>query len=187
MTIRTNAGRLRTRLTSFLAICGMSVLGLGQLAGCSCGRVSGSAAGAPSDPLVGAWRSSVQFADGTFAPIRDLEFLYAFNLGGTMTESSNYDGVPPVPPAYGVWRAAGSNRFEATYTFYTTKPPARFDDLAGGGGWLPAGRGVLTERITLAGDGQSFESTLTLELYDKDGKPSAGGGRATGHGTRIRF
>src|SRR5688572_16652310 len=63
--------------------------------------------------LVGAWRSKLQFTSGAFAPIRDLEFLYVFNAGGTMTESSNYDGTPPVPPAYGVWRQTAPNEFEA--------------------------------------------------------------------------
>ena len=51
------------------------------------------------DNLVGAWRSKIRFNSGALAEIKDLEFLYAFNLGGTMTESSNYDGAPP---GYGV-------------------------------------------------------------------------------------
>ncbi len=42
---------------------------------------------APPDPLVGAWRTRVQFTDGDFAAVKDLEFLIAFNLGGTMNES----------------------------------------------------------------------------------------------------
>ena len=45
--------------------------------------------------LVGAWRSKLQFQSGDFAAIRDLEFMYVFNPGGTMTESSNYDAAPP--------------------------------------------------------------------------------------------
>ena len=53
--------------------------------------------------LVGAWRGKVQFTSGAFAATTNLEFCYVFNEGGTMTESSNYDGAPPVPPAYGVW------------------------------------------------------------------------------------
>ena len=40
--------------------------------------------------LAGAWRGKVQFTSGAFAEIKDLEFMYAFNAGGTMTESSNY-------------------------------------------------------------------------------------------------
>ena len=39
---------------------------------------------------------------------KDLEFMYAFNVSGTMTESSNYDAAPPVPPAYGVWKKVES-------------------------------------------------------------------------------
>jgi hypothetical protein len=94
-------------------------------------------------PLIGAWRSSVQFETGAFAGIKDLEFMFVFNTGGTLTESSNYDGAPPVPPAYGVWRAVGPMEFEAKYEFYITSPSPP-DAFQGGGGWLPSGRGVFT-------------------------------------------
>jgi len=116
-----------------------------------------------------------------------LRFLYAFNAGGTMTESSDYDGAPPVPPAYGVWRQVASGDFEAKYVFYMTKPPASFKEIATGFGWLPTSRGVLTERITLAADGNSFESTMTYEAFDMADKPTTGGGVAKGHGARISF
>jgi hypothetical protein len=142
-------------------------------------------AAAAKPALVGAWRSDVQFAGGAFAAIKDLQFLYAFDLGGTLTESSNYDGVPPVPPAYGVWKQTGPATFEALYEFFTTKPPAGLRDLTGGGGWLPSGRGVLTERITLAADGKSFDSTITLQLFDAAGRPIEGGSDAKGHAVRI--
>jgi hypothetical protein len=135
--------------------------------------------------LVGAWRSSVHFTGGALAPIQDLEFLYVFNAGGTLTESSNYDATPPVPPAYGEWRQTGPGRFEAKYTFFTTRPPTELKSLATGGGWLPAGSGVLTERITLAADGRSYDSAMTLEMFDLSGKPVAGGGEATVHATRA--
>lgn len=53
---------------------------------------------APQTPagssLNGAWQGNVQFTNGPFAPVKDLRFLYVYNAGGTMTESSNYDGVP---------------------------------------------------------------------------------------------
>lgn len=119
--------------------------------------------------------------------VKDLEFLYVFNQGGTMTESSNYDGAPPVPPAYGAWRATAPNQFEATYVYFNSKAPAHLDELIQGGGWLPAGRGVITERLTLATDGQSFDSSIVLDLVNQAGAHVAGGGRATGHGTRIQF
>ncbi len=135
--------------------------------------------------LVGAWRSHVQFRGGSFAAIKDLEFLYVFNAGGTLTESSNYDQVPPVPPAYGEWRQTGDRQFEAKYTFFTTNAPTDAKALTTGGGWMPAGSGVLTERITLGADGRSFDSTIGLELFDKSGEPVSGGGQATGHATRA--
>src|SRR5262245_37024143 len=138
----------------------------------------------PVPPLVGAWRSRVQFEDGAYAAIRDLEFMYVYNAGGTMTESSNYDAAPPVPPAYGVWRESGKNTYTARYEYYATQPapPAQF---GGGAGWLPAGHGVLTETITLAADGQSYTSTLRFEIFDAKGKPAEGGGTAKVQAVRI--
>ena len=138
-------------------------------------------------PLRGAWESHVQFTNGAFAPLKDLRFAYVFNAGGTMTESSNYDGAPPVPPAYGIWRSTGPNTFQLKYMFYMTKPPTKFEDLVGGNGWLPTGHGVITETITLAADSNSFDSKIHWDAFDMNGKPVMGGGDGTTHGTRIAF
>jgi hypothetical protein len=46
---------------------------------------------------------------------------------------------------------------------------------------------VLTEKITLAEDGNSFTSALRLELFDQRGKAAEGGGRATGQAGRMKF
>jgi len=140
------------------------------------------------EPLVGAWRSHIQFASGDYAAVHDMEFLYAFNPGetatsGVMTESSNYDAAPPGPPAYGVWLQTGPLHFDAFYVFNTTATP----ETPGIQGWAPAGRGELTEHITLAPDTNSFTSTLTLQLFDATGKPIEGGGAATGRAQRIGF
>lgn len=153
-----------------------------------CARPLKEPAAAVSAPsLAGSWRSSVQFKSGAFASIHDLEFLYVFNEGGTMTESSNYDGAPPVPPAYGVWRRTGPGQYEAKYEFYATKAPAAWSEIAKGGGWTPAGRGELLERITLSGDGRSFTSTIRYDAFDASGKPAEGGGEADGKGARFDF
>ncbi len=138
-------------------------------------------------PLVGAWQSNVTFTTGAFATMKDLRFLYSYNAGGTMTESSNYDGSPPVPPAYGVWREVGPNKFEAKYIFYVTKPPAALKEITSGGGWMPTGHGVLTETITLGADGNSLSSTIHWDNFDMAGKPAPGGGDGTTHGIRITF
>ncbi len=135
--------------------------------------------------LEGAWRSSLQFESGAFAAIKDLEFMYVFNAGGTLTESSNYDGAPPVPPAYGVWREVGPNEFEAKYEYFANAPSAP-DEFLKGAGWLPSGRGVFTERITLAPDGNSFTSTIHYEAFGPDGEPVEGGGEAKGRAERIQ-
>jgi hypothetical protein len=149
---------------------------------------SAEAAGSPPAlDLTGQWRSALQFTAGAFAPIKDLEFMYVFHQGGTMTESSNYDASPPVPPAYGIWRRVGDREFEAKYEFYVTRAPAAFGEIAKGGGWAPAGRGVFLERITLAENGDSFSSRIRYDQYDTAGKPAEGGGEATGRGVRLRF
>jgi hypothetical protein len=139
------------------------------------------------DALVGAWRSHVQFTSGALSSIKDLEFLYAFNPGGTMTESSNYDGSPPVPPAYGVWRQIQPRQFQAKYVFFLSKAPKAFEDIASGGGWLPAGSGVLVETITVAEDGISFKSTIRLEIVDETGKTIESNSAAEGQASRITF
>src|SRR5262249_27829887 len=137
-----------------LSLSRASVLILSAVIGASgCRR---NAIGNEPNVLVGAWHSSVTFDDGPFASLKDLEFLYVFNSGGARTESSHYDGVPPVAPAYGSWTRIGPRGFEATYEFFVTKPPARIDDLSTGGGWLPDGRGRFDERIRVSADGSSF-------------------------------
>ncbi len=104
-----------------------------------------------------------------------------------MTESSNYDAAPPVPPAYGVWKRVGVRRYEAKYQFFQSRAVTSADELVKGGGWAPNGYGVITQTFTLSGDGRTFDSKATLELFDKEGKPMAGGGEATARGARIAF
>lgn len=137
--------------------------------------------------LEGAWRATLQFQTGPFAAVKDLEFLYVFNEGGTMTESSNYDSAPPVPPAYGIWKKLKGRQFEARYEFYITRQPTPAEMQMSGGGWLPSGRGVLTESITLSQDGNSFTSQVRFDVLDASGKPAEGAGNAVGHGTRMKF
>jgi hypothetical protein len=149
------------------------------------------AAPAGTDPaaadLQGQWRAQLKFTSGAFVTMKDLEFMYAFNQGGTMTESSNYDAAPPVPPAYGIWRKVGEREYEAKYEFYVTKAPAAFDEIAKGGGWGLAGRGVFVERITLSPDGKSFTSKIKYDQFDTAGKPAEGGGVATSKGVKLAF
>ena len=139
--------------------------------------------------MVGAWRSSIAVSSGVLAEAKGLEFMYVFHNYGTMTESSNYDAAPPVPPAYGVWRPAGAGRIESTYEFFTTARRDA-DDAKAGAGWFPSGRGVITEVIQVDPDSsypKAFTSTIRYELFDDAGKPIAGGGEATGRGSRIDF
>jgi hypothetical protein len=140
-----------------------------------------------SDNLVGAWRGQVQFTTGAFAETKDLEFMYVFTIGGTMTESSNYDAAPPVPPAYGIWKKVGIRKYEAKYQFFQSKAVSSADELVKGGGWAPDGYGILSQNVTLSADGNSFDSSITLELFDRGGRTIAGGGEANAKGKRIAF
>jgi len=144
-------------------------------------------AASAADALKGAWRSQIRFERGPFAQLKDLEFMFVFNQGGTLTESSNYDAAPPVPPAYGIWRVTGPRQFEATYVFYVTGAPKKLEELTAGGGWTPAGYGKFKERILLAEDGQTYSSTIDYSQFDNQGKPSAEAARAQGSGKRIPF
>src|SRR5436305_1178265 len=92
----------------------------------------------PSAPdLTGSWRGKVTFPSGAFAGLKGLEYMYVFNAGGTMTESSNYDGVPPVSPAYGIWRRTGPLTFEAKYQWFQTKAVKTSAELIKDGGFMP--------------------------------------------------
>jgi len=139
--------------------------------------------------LTGTWRGDVVFTSGAYADptYQGVKFLYAFNPGGSMMESANYDSVPPVPPAYGVWKKTGPRQYLAHYEFFITRPPASFDEIAKGGGWLPDGHGVVTETITESADGNTFESQIKYELFDAHGKPVAGGGEAASKAERLKF
>jgi hypothetical protein len=136
--------------------------------------------------LVGAWRTAIQFKSGSLAAVKDLEFLFVFNAGGTLTESSSYDSAPPVPPAYGIWKKTGRGQYEARYVFFMTGAPPAPEDLAKSG-WLPTGHGVLREKIVLSEDGSTYRSEISYQVFDRAGKPAQDGGDGEGRGNRIRF
>lgn len=149
---------------------------------------SSSARGAgANDTLAGAWRAKVQFKSGMLADWKGLEFMYSFNQGGTMTESSNYDGSPPGPPAYGVWRKTGARQFEARYEVFLTKSAKPLEEIAKGGGWLPDGYGILSEKITLSVDGKSFKSIIRWDAFDPAGKAVESAIEGSGEGKRMGF
>lgn len=156
--------------------------------GCSPRSSSRDATAADADGFVGAWRSQISFRGGALAGMKGLEFMYSYNAGGTMTESSNYDeAANSTPPAYGVWKRTGPRTFETKYFFYTTRASVPADSAPTRTDWWPAGHGELTETITLSADGQSSTSTIRLALFDMGGAPIAGGGEGTTTGKRITF
>jgi hypothetical protein len=137
--------------------------------------------------LVGEWRTKIQFKEGILEPYKDMEFMYVFNAGGTLTESSNHDSDPPVPPAYGIWRQTAPREFQIKYEYYATEAPADIATLLNGGGWKPSARGVLKENIKLSNDGKTYISQVRFDLFDPAGKPITGGGTAIAAGRKLAF
>jgi hypothetical protein len=68
-----------------------------------------------------------------------------------------------------------------------SRPPQAFEDIARGGGWSPAGFGVIVEKIALAADGRAYTSTLRVDIFDQAGKLVEGGSEAFGRGSRMEF
>ena len=130
----------------------------------------GNAPASESAQLAGAWKGPIQFRTGAFAVIKDFEFMRVYNEGGTMTESSNYDGVPPTPPAYGIWKKTSDGKYMTRYEFYWNNLPPSFEELTKDGGFSPGGYGVIEENISLSEDGNSFNASVGLTMFDKSGK-----------------
>ncbi len=165
-----------------------SVLSVGLLIFILAGSFSCSEEKNPQpDKIVGAWKGKVQFKTGVYSEIKDFEFMWVFNSGGTMTESSNYDGVPPTPPAYGIWKKTGDKQYEARYEFYWNNVPASYEELAKTGGFPNAGYGVLSEKIILSEDGKSYNSTIKFNLFDQTGKQTVFNDEATAEAKRMEF
>ena len=140
-----------------------------------------------ADDLTGTWKAKVQFKSGAFAGIKDLEFLLSFNSGGTITESSNYDGMPPVPPAYGIWKKTGKGQYEAKYEFYITNVPPSFEALKKVGGFTPGGYGMFSENITLSPDGKTYKSKIKFSAFDITGKQMSSNDEADVTANRLEF
>ncbi len=136
--------------------------------------------------LVGAWKGPIQFRSGIFAEIKDFEFMRVYNAGGTMTESSNYDGVPPTPPAYGIWKKTSDGKYYTKYQFYWNNMPASFEEMTKNGGFPAGGFGIIDETISLSDDGNSFTAVVGLSMFDKTGNKLSAD-TADAKAVRMRF
>ena len=154
---------------------------------CGCGTLSAVQTARDSDTLTGAWRSKVHFNGAIFSSITNFEFMYVFNAGGTMTESSNYDALPPGMPAYGEWRKVGPRKYEAKYTVFTIKSPDAFAEVGKNGGWFSSGSAVIAEKITLSDDGKSYTAVISYTEFDQAGQPTKNNAEGTVSGVRMGF
>lgn len=171
---------MRKRQTRLLAVSIVTLI-------CIIGERASAQSAIGSRDLAGAWTSKVQLTSGAYAEVKDLTFKMVFNVGGTMSESSNYDAAPPASPAYGVWRRISSRKFEAKYEFFQPQSATTSEEILKNNGWLPGGYGILRETITLSRDGNTFDSAISIDMFDNAGKAIAGGGKGTARGTRIKF
>jgi hypothetical protein len=131
--------------------------------------------------LEGAWRVNITVETGPFAGLQ--QFLVTYSAGGGMVESSNFDAMPPVPPAYGSWVATAESTFRSTYVFFTTEQVDRLDP---GAGWGFSGSGKFRESITVGPNGDDYTSRLSYQLFDTADKALPGqSGEGFGVGSRI--
>jgi hypothetical protein len=136
----------------------------------ACSKSAPPAATSKPPSLEGGWRAHVTFASGPLKGV-PFQFLITYSTGGGMVESSNFDEVPPVPPAYGSWGRTGPTNFKSTYIFWTTKM-ANAKDVSKG--WTFSGIGVLNENIALSQTGDAYTSSIAYQLYDTQDKPLTG-------------
>jgi hypothetical protein len=78
-------------------------------------------------------------------------------------------------------------KYEAKYAYYWTRPPSNLNELTKGNGWAAGGHGVLSQEITLSSDGNSFESTIRYQVFDRSWKQTEQDNSATAKATRLRF
>jgi len=138
-----------------------------------------------SPGLEGGWRARVTIASGPIAGVG--QFLFTYALGGGLVESSNFDEMPPVPPAYGSWVTTGGLNFQSTYVFFTT---VLADPNDVGAGWQVSGSGKIKEAIQLKNDRNSYASNLSYQLFDSNDGPllgQSGVGKAVGRRIQVEF
>jgi hypothetical protein len=135
--------------------------------------------------LEGSWRVEVTIATGPFVGVQ--QFLVMYSAGGGMVESSNFDEMPPVPPAYGSWEATGESTFRSTYVFFTTES---VDGQNPGAGWAHSGSGKFQESITVGPNRLDYTSRLSYQLYDVADQPlpqQSGDGFGIGRRIVVEF
>jgi hypothetical protein len=138
------------------------------IAGCGGGRPE--ATSRPERPsLEGGWRAHVTFGSGPLKGV-PFQFLIMYAAGGGMVESSNFDEVPPIPPAYGSWGRTGPSNFKSTYIFWTTKTANAKDSKV----WTFSGLGVLNENISLGKTGDAYTSSISYQLFNTKDEPLSG-------------
>lgn len=179
-----NVTEPRSFLKSGVVVLVLAAAAASTVSGCSDANSQQQPRSSAVAPLVGAWRTQVQFKGGALADLHDLEIMYSFNEGGTLTQSSNYDGTPPVPPGYGLWRQTGPRTFELKYASYA---PAKFVKAGRKAAWVPSGRGLYTETLQLSADSSTYTSRIVYDLVDPSGAPVPGGGEGEASGSRITF
>ena len=151
-----------------------TLLGL-LLIGCAQIFALGQSDGNREPSIVGVFRTTVtQRNCQTGSPIAVFQGLSTFNKGGTMTETSTALSPALRSPGHGVWqRGSGSQYYSFAFTFLRFNPDGTF-----------AGTQVIRQYSTLAPDGNRYDSTGYIEVYNASGN-LLGTGCATAVATRF--
>lgn len=134
-----------------------TVAAVAMLAGGVSGALSAPAKHRPSQ-LAGTWLSTVTLL--TPPPGVDPTFLAldTFTRGGGLLVSSNQSNPSLRSLAHGEWSQTGNRRFASTFSWF------RFD-----GAGKPIGMQRVQRTMVLSADGNSFESTDTVQVLAPDG------------------
>jgi len=116
------------------------------------------AAKAQARAIEGVWESTVTARDcQTQAPLFTFLSMVSYTRGGSLVLTAASDPSQRAT-GLGVWRHAGGRTFTSAFQFFTYAPDG-----------TPTGRLRSSTRIRMSADGNSFQSSDTVEVSDLNG------------------
>ncbi|MGH8713916.1 MAG: hypothetical protein ACREYB_07920 [Casimicrobiaceae bacterium] len=144
----------------FLNTVGTMILpaALGALLAQACTTSTSAQSNGGADPIEGLWNSQVTITNcQSGAVMRQFQAMNLFMRGGTLADT---DVQPPSShgPAFGTWQNSGAAQYSSVFQLFRYNPDGSF-----------AGANRVTRTITLATDGNSFTSTIAVDVDDPTG------------------
>lgn len=160
----------------FLNTVGTMILpaALGALLVQACTSSTSAQSNDTADPIEGLWNSQVTIANcQSGAVMRQFQAMNLFMRGGTLADT-DVQAPSAHGPAFGTWQTSGAAQYSSVFQLFRYNPDGSF-----------AGANRVTRTITLATDGNSFTSTIAVDVDDPTGATlSSACGTETG--TRFR-